>query len=217
MSHSSVDLLVEKIWNFHVLHQPLRKADVIMACGCNDTRVAERAAELYQLQFAPLVLFSGDRGAHTAESWDRAEAEIFADVAENLGVPREDMFIENKSTNTGENILFSRSLLLESGIDPATVILVHKPYMERRALAAFRKYWPGTEVIVTSPRVPFASYPTREISRDLVINAVVGDLQRIRVYGERGWSERQDIPADVWDAYEQLVALGYNERVMPDL
>ena len=67
-----------------------------------------------------------------------------------MGVAREHILIENRSTNTGENVLFTRRLLAERGLDPARFIVVQKPYMERRSYATFRKVWPEKEIIVTS-------------------------------------------------------------------
>ena len=49
---------------------------------------------------------------------------------------------------------------------------------------------------------------------DKVINIMVGDLQRIKVYAERDFQIYQDIPGEVWDAYEQLVGAGYTEQLV---
>ena len=50
--------------------------------------------------------------------------------------------MENKATNTGENIANSRALLAANGITPASLIVVQKPFMERRSYATFMKQWP---------------------------------------------------------------------------
>jgi len=42
----------------------------------------------------------------------------------------------------------------------------------------------------------------------------VGDLQRLIVYGRKGWSVPQDVPAEVIEAYERLVAAGYTRRML---
>ena len=42
-----VDQLAKTIWNYHKLKQPVRKNDAIFTLCSIDTRVAERAAELY--------------------------------------------------------------------------------------------------------------------------------------------------------------------------
>jgi hypothetical protein len=43
---------------------------------------------------------------------------------------------------------------------------------------------------------------------------MVGDLQRIKVYPEKGFQISQDIPDDVWKAYEELVRLGYTKHLV---
>jgi hypothetical protein len=88
--------------------------------------------------------------------------------------------------------------------------------MERRTLATFARRWPEIEVLVTSPQVDFEGYPTGEIRRDDVIHIMVGDLQRLIVYGRRGWSAPQDVPVEVLEAYERLVAAGYTRRLLPE-
>jgi len=86
--------------------------------------------------------------------------------------------------------------------------------MERRAYATFMNFWPGKRLIATSPPAAFSNYPTADLPKDLVINIMVGDLQRIRAYPQKGFQIEQDIPADVWQAYEKLVALGYNNHLI---
>jgi uncharacterized SAM-binding protein YcdF (DUF218 family) len=88
--------------------------------------------------------------------------------------------------------------------------------MERRAYATFQKIWPEVEVIVTSPPIAFADYPTKFRSKEEIINIVVGDLQRIKVYAKRGYAIPQEIPATVWEAYETLVAMGYTSHLIAD-
>ena len=53
-----------------------------------------------------------------------------------------------------------------------------------------------------------------EISKDDVINIIVGDLQRMKEYPEKGFQIVQKIPESVWQAYEKLVDLGYNKHLM---
>ena len=182
--------------------------------GSHDTRVAERGAEVFLDGWAPLVVFSGHLGALTSGMWSRPEAEVFADVAVARGVPRERILIESRSTNTGENVDFSKCLLAEKGIRPTKAIAVQKPYMERRTLATFAQRWPELEVLVTSPQLDFDAYPTGEIRKEDVIHIMVGDLQRLIVYARKGWSAAQDVPPEVRTAYERLVAAGYTRRLL---
>jgi uncharacterized SAM-binding protein YcdF (DUF218 family) len=209
-----IDELAQKIWDYHHLNHQLEKCEIILALGCNDLRVAEYGAELYLQGWAPWLMFSGNTGKFTKGRFARSEAETFAAIALEKGVPEESILIEPESTNTGENVIFSRRLLERRGFDPKSFILVQKPYMERRAYATFMNFWPGKHLIAASPPATFTDYPTADLPKDLVINIMVGDLQRIRTYPQKGFQIEQDIPADVWQAYEKLVALGYNNHLV---
>jgi uncharacterized SAM-binding protein YcdF (DUF218 family) len=214
MTDPSIDELAQIIWDYHHLHHNLEKADLILALGSNDLRVAEHAAELYLGAWAPRLMFSGNVGALTRGQFAKSEAETFAEIAVQKGVPREAILIEPESTNTGENVAFSRRMLAEHGLDPEKIILVQKPYMERRAYATFLNFWPGKRVIVSSPPIRFADYPTANLPKDLVISIMVGDLQRIREYPAKGFQIAQEIPEKVWQAYERLVAMGYTRHLI---
>lgn len=206
--------LAQILWDYHHVHHTLEKSDCILVLGSHDLRVAERAATLYLQGWAPLLVFSGGLGRLTQEIWSEAEADKFASIALNKGVPREAILIENKSTNTGENILFTKKLFQEKNIDPQTFIVVQKPYMERRSYATFKRHWIGKKLIVTSPQVTLKTYPNEDISLEEVIHIMVGDLQRIKLYPEKGFQIFQEIPDDVWIAYERLVELGYDSHLV---
>jgi len=208
--------LVEKVCDYLQMHQEVKKSDCILVLGSYDERVAVRGAELFLQGLAPLLIFSGGWGAFAKEHWHEAEADHFAKIAISLGVPKEKIIIENKSLNTGENIIFTKELLAEKGLNPNSFIVVQKPYMERRSYATFMNFWPGKEVWVTSPEISLDEYPTADISLERVINSLVGDLQRIKLYPAKGYQIDQEIPQDIWNAYERLVELGYNKRLAKD-
>lgn len=208
--------LAQIIWDYHHLHHRLAKVDLILALGSNDTRVALHAADLWLAGFAPKLMMSGGSGKLTEKLFDRPEALLFAELARERGVPEEALITEPDSTNTGDNIVFSRRRLRELGLQPHSVILVQKPYMERRAYATFRKFWPEIDPLVSSPPVSFADYPTPHLPRDLVINLMIGDLQRIRHYPARGFQIEQEIPESVWQAAAELIARGYDRHLIRD-
>ena len=216
MQTVGIDDWARIVWDYHHVGHTLDKADCIIVLGSHDTRVAERGAEVFLGGWAPLLVFSGHLGTLTSALWTRSEAEVFADIAVDLGVPRDRILLEARSTNTGENVDFSRQLLAERGIEPRKAIAVQKPYMERRTFATFRQRWPALEVVVTSPQIAFDAYATGEIRRDDVIHIMVGDLQRLVVYGRKGWSVPQDVPPGVMEAYERLVEAGYTRRLLEE-
>ena len=211
----SIERWARIVWDYHHVRHALQKADCIVGLGSHDTRVANRAAELFLEGWAPLLVFSGHLGSLTSAIWTRSEAEVFADVAVERGVPRERILLESRSTNTGENVDFTRRLLAERGLTPRRAIAVQKPYMERRTLATFASRWPELELVVSSPQIDFDDYATGEIQKHDVIQIMVGDLQRLIVYAKKGWSAPQEIPAEVMTAFQGLIAAGYTKRLLP--
>jgi len=213
-----VRTLAGVLWQYHQLGHQLEKADAILVLCSHDKAVAERGAQLFLEEWAPMLIFSGGLGAITRHLWDRPEADQFAEIARAMGVPADRILVENQSTNTGENVVFTRRLLEARNLDPASFILVQKPYMERRSYATFQKVWPGKRLIVTSPRVSLDEYLERysneTLTADDVVGIMVGDLQRIRLYPEKGFQIPQEIPPDVWDAYCELVSLGYDRHLV---
>ncbi|KAJ8370674.1 hypothetical protein SKAU_G00107020 [Synaphobranchus kaupii] len=186
------------LWNYLCLHQPLEKSDVIIGLGCHDRRVAERAATLFLEGWAPWLLFTGDLGYQTKGVLQHPEAQVFLEIALDLGVPRERILLEMKATNTGENILFSYQVLKDNHVPVDRVILVQQPFMERRVLATFLRQWPGdqanTHAIVTSPRIDLAQYthPTGGTASDF-IGCMLDVFKRILDYPKKGFQVEQEI------------------------
>lgn len=202
-----------------LLHHPLKKADVLMVLGNRDTRVAEYIAQLYHEGWAPVILCAGSGTIHNHKPGRErfvgtTEAELFAEIMIERGVPKEAIIVENESQNTGQNYEFGLAKLREQGVTPTRIILVHVPYAERRAYAAGKIWLPNIELIVTSPPVSREEFPNEEVDREWLMNALVAQLQRIKEYPKKGFQIPQDIPAEVWDAYEFLVAQGYTERLI---
>ena len=214
MLSPEAERLARLVWDYHHMHHEVGPADVILVQGSHDLRVAERGAELYLEGLAPLLVLSGGLGNLTQELWDEPEAVKFARVAREMGVPEDAMLLEPRSTNTGENVRFTRELLQERGLRPRSFILVQKPYMERRTYATFKKVWPDVDAVVTSPRIGFDDYANDEIPMERVVHIMVGDLQRIRLYPERGFQIEQEIPEEIWTAFERLVALGFTDNLV---
>src|SRR5215212_7203183 len=125
--------LAEILWNYHQLRHLLSPADAILVLCSHDTRVAERGARLFLDGYAPRLIFSGGLGTITRHLMTEPEADQFARIAGSMGVPRERILIENKSTNTGENVIFTRQLLDSLDVHVDKFIVVQKPYMERRS------------------------------------------------------------------------------------
>ncbi|EKF9124036.1 YdcF family protein [Vibrio cholerae] len=203
---------IETLWDYLQLHQQPDVADLILVLGSNDVRVAEHAAKLYHQGLAPYVLFSGGFGRFTQGVFNHSEAETFAAIAKDAGVPEHAILLETQSTNSGENLHFSHQLLVQQAWPAKRILLVQKPYMERRAYATFMQQWPeSVEIVqVSSPAGSFFDYLTSELTSDFVLNAMLGDFERIRDYPALGFQITQPIPEPVMQAYQALLPLKVN-------
>jgi uncharacterized SAM-binding protein YcdF (DUF218 family) len=207
----------EVIWDFHQLrHQPV-KSDVALALGTNDLRVAGHAADLYQHGMAPLIVCTGGIAHQNdllATPWQRAESEMYADILRERGVPESAVLLESRASNTSENIRFGREVLLERGIQPRNVLVIVKPFMQRRAAATFAVEWPEVPFSVSSWATSFAAYCAGDLTPEKITNIMMGDLQRIWVYAAKGFSAHQRIPAAVREAFGRLREAGYTKHLL---
>lgn len=206
------------LWDYMKLNQEPQKSDCIVGFGCYNEDVARRAAQLYHEGYAPRILFTGALGRNTRTMWQESEAIRFARVAIAEGVPESAILLEDRATNSGENLLYARQLLREKNISVRRVIGVQKPYMERRLFAAFPVYWPEVEVTVTSWQQTLEEYMAgvHRFGRtpEQTIPMLVGDFQRIPLYAEKGYQLPQEIPPEVQAAFEKLVEMGYTEQLI---
>ncbi|PPK66217.1 YdcF family protein [Actinokineospora auranticolor] len=202
------------LWDYHQMGQQPRLCDVAIGLGSHDLGVAQHTADLYRSGMVPLVVFSGGNSPTTAERFPRGEAVHYREHAIASGVPDKAILVEPRAGNTGENITFSRAVLAEHGHTPRSVLLVSKPYMQRRAFATCQALWPEVEVVCASEPLTLADY-TRSIGNEkLVVDMLVGDLQRVIEYPEQGFAAPQDVPIEVHAAYDRLLAAGFDSRLI---
>lgn len=202
------------IWDYHQMHHEVRRCDAAVGLGSHDLGVAAFSAELYHAGLFPAVVFTGGNSPTTAARFPRGEAAHFREHAIELGIPDSAILLEPDAGNTGQNITFSRQVLAAAGITPSTVMLVSKPYMQRRSFATTRKLWPEVDVTCASEPLKFDDYLDSIGDEKLVLDMLVGDLQRVIEYPKLGFAIEQDVPEDVHAAYQSLLAAGFDSRLL---
>ncbi|WP_067486334.1 YdcF family protein [Actinomadura hibisca] len=202
------------IWDYHLMGHELKPCSAAIGLGSHDLGVATFAAELFHQGLFKTLVFSGGNSPTTVAYFPRGEAVHYREHAIDLGVPNEAIIVEPQAANTGQNITYSRAVLAAAGIEPESLILISKPYMERRTFATARKLWPEAEVICTSEPLSLTDYLTSIGDEKLVIDMLVGDLQRVIEYPALGFAVVQDVPEDVEAAYHRLVAAGFTGRLL---
>ncbi|MFJ1744987.1 YdcF family protein [Streptomyces sp. NPDC088116] len=202
------------IWDYQLMGHAPRPCSAAIGLGSHDLGVATRAAELYLAGLVPVLVFSGGNSPTTVARFPRGEAVHYRRHALGLGVPDDAILLEPNAGNTGQNITFSREVLAAAGITPRSVLLVSKPYMERRSYATARKLWPGVEIVCASEPLEFDDYLKSIGDEKLVLDMLVGDLQRVIEYPKLGFAIEQDVPEAVHAAYESLLAAGFDGRLI---
>ncbi|MFG2228855.1 YdcF family protein [Streptomyces sp. NPDC048723] len=204
----------ELIWDYHQMRHDLVPVDVAIGLGSHDLGVAVASADLYRAGLFPVLVFTGGNSPTTRARFPRGEAVHFREHALDLGVPDSAILVEPNAANTGQNVTLTRDLLAANGITPKTVLFVSKPYMERRSFATARKLWPEVEVLCASEPLELDDYLKSIGDEKLVLDMLVGDLQRVIEYPKLGFAIAQDVPEDVYDAYESLMRDGFTSRAI---
>ncbi|WP_066930946.1 YdcF family protein [Streptomyces sp. NBRC 110611] len=202
------------IWDYHQMGHEPRPCSAAICLGSHDLGAATFAARQYHAGLFPVLVFSGGNSPTTAALYPRGEAVHFREHALDLGVPDSAILLEPNAGNTGQNITFSREVLLGAGVEVESVMLIAMPYMERRAYATCRKVWPEVDVVCASDPLDFADYVKSIGDERLVIDTMVGDLQRVIEYPKLGFAIEQEVPDEVLAAYERLLHAGFDSRLL---
>ncbi|MFW6692960.1 YdcF family protein [Streptomyces sp. MAR4 CNX-425] len=202
------------IWDYHQMGHEPRPCSAAIGLGSHDLGVATTAADLYRAGLFPVIVFSGGNSPTTAARFPRGEAVHYREHALELGVPGDAILVEPKAGNTGQNVVFSREVLREAAIEIDSLLLVSKPYMERRAYATCRKVWPEVDVVCASEPLELDDYVKAIGDEKLVVDMLVGDLQRVIEYPKLGFAVEQEVPGDVHAAYERLLRAGFDSRLL---
>ncbi|GGJ46736.1 YdcF family protein [Streptomyces brasiliensis] len=206
----------QRLWDFQQMGHEPRPCSVAIGLGSHDLGVADTTADLYHRGMAPLVVFTGATSRTTHERMPRGEAEHYRERAIELGVPERAILVEPNARNTGENIRFSRALLEQRHVPVSSVLLVSKPYEERRAYATARKLWPDVEWVSASTPMTLPDYVDSIGDARLVVDMLVGAQQRLMIYPRQGFMIEQEIPDGIRAAYERLRDEGFTSRLVPE-
>jgi len=210
-----VTALGRVLWEYLRIGAPLERREALVAFGCHDLRVAEWAVQLWLDGWASKLVLSGGLGYYTQQIWSEPEAHKFRRIALERGVDAAAILVEDQSTNSGENIALTRRLLESCGLRLGRAICIQKPYLERRVQLTLRKQWPSCDFLLSSPPIPYEEYAQPGIiGFDKLINELVGQIDRIEKYPDLGFTQKDNVPADVLAAKRQLVKLGFANHLL---
>lgn len=143
-----------------VVNEPLSSADVIVVLSGSSAyrERTQKAAELYRLGRAPLVLLTDD---HTRGGWSTVQqrnpyfVERAADELIKADVPAEKIIIvPGLPSSTHDEALLVRNYALAQRLK--SILVVTSPYHSRRALRSFRQSFADTGVTVGLEPAPIS-------------------------------------------------------------
>lgn len=169
----------------------LAPADLIFVFGTRLARPAELAADQYHAGLAPFVVVTG---GSSRQPDALNEAEHHRDLLLERGVPGDALIVENQSSNTPENVLFSIPLIEAScGRLPTTVIAVVKRF-HRRALVTLARYMSSVERIYAVDYEPDLSLappsPDRRHREAVYLATMAAEGIDLLVADGDGWRRR---------------------------
>src|SRR6266536_1562686 len=160
------------------MRHELHPCDVGIGLGSHDLGVAVVAVELFHRGLFPRIVFTGANAPTTIDRFPRGEAVHYREYAIEHGVPAEAVLIETQATNTAENLTLARNVLAQHGAHSCSVLLMSRPYQQRRAFATCKKVWPEVEVLCVSRPLSLDDYVVSIGDVNRVIDMLVGDTQR---------------------------------------
>ena len=142
-----------------------------------DNGILESVARDYQKGRFPRVLVTGLSGRLYDET-GKPVARIMRDELIARGVPLEVIHVQDRSTNTLEDVAFSLDVLEQHSISPESIAFLCKVHHSGRCLRTLRKFFPSQTL---SPVTYLAEYEGVKISKE---DWYQHEVSRGRVYGE---------------------------------
>ncbi|MEI7742012.1 MAG: YdcF family protein [bacterium] len=186
-----------------VSESELPKADAIFVFGNHRPFPAEQAARLYKLGAAPKIVISGNRPLNpnplfTIPKEFSCEADYYASIIENAGVPRSALILERQATNTLENIQFGMRECRRLGFEPRKLILIAIPQLLRRSIATFKRQFPEVECVGNRFELPTSAFTEATVKR------MLGEFERYIEYAAKGDMMPVVVPSDVAAAVSRV-------------
>ncbi len=200
------------LWEWLPISDPIPAEPVgmIFVLGNKSDALPGEAANLFKKKLAPLIVLSGGRGRITKDD-PLTEAERYMRVLRQENIPEDVIISEDKSTNTGENIAFSKSLLANKGLVFTSGIAVTTAMLSMRHKAILKKQWSEIKWCVCTPEpVPFDTRMTMD-SPEEFFNLMVGEATRLQYYPATGFMDAIAIPAAIAEVVKALIDAGYTK------
>lgn len=171
-------------------------ADAIFIFGHIDSRVAEKAADVYFLGKASKIIITG-KGRKEIPFNFKTEAAYFASILLSKKIPKSALIIEENSTNSLENVIFGMRQTLRNDFTPKNLILCALPPLLRRAHAVFKKHFPDIKTYGCAFQLIDNEYNTPQKTK-----RILAEIDRLHFYAIKGDISFVKIPKQILKSYE---------------
>lgn len=214
--YPSLEESIELFSDYLKMEDAPEQADAIFILGGSTLGPTLKAAELYKAGYAPKIVFIANEGKFSGSRiWGMPEFQKYREVLREAGVPEEAMVSAGMSTNTLVEAKEAIPFMEKHGIDPNKVILISRPFHQRRAYATFKQQHPDVHYINCPADEPL------DINDPETRERLVAEAERLLDYGTRKKDiEKQEIPFKLRQAVvivrKHLKSEGkYTPRVKP--
>lgn len=176
----------EQIGRYIMVKTPLEPADLAFVFGTRHgiANFADEIAKYWQREFFPWILIAG--GSTKGETLP--ESDTLKNSLTSRGVPADRIICERRSTNTGENVEFSLTIMrLHMNLQQVrSLIAVGKISSSRRYLMTLERHWPGPKKMILP--INYFSVPEEQWTKDPEFKSrVLAEWEKIPRYERMGF------------------------------
>ncbi|TVQ82293.1 MAG: YdcF family protein [Micavibrio sp.] len=180
----------KEIADYMLVETELRSADLCFVFGGqNADHLADHAAKLYHKGLFPKILVSG--GVATDDG--RMECDRMRDRLVKKGVPEDAILVENKATNTGENVKYGMALIEKKiGLkNVKSLIGIGQIHASRRFVMTLERHWPDVVKMFSTPN--YYPVPRREFHKDEKFREdVIREFNKVAPYKQKDFIREVD-------------------------
>jgi uncharacterized SAM-binding protein YcdF (DUF218 family) len=203
------------LWDYNQLKQPLNKSDFIFVMCSYNLDIADYAHILFQQKMGKKIVLSGgltQSDNFLIADWDDPESVVFKNHMVSRGMNKNEIIVEDAAQTTLENVELTKTLLADALPEVVSGLVVHKPYMERRAYTTACKNWPEIEWRVTSPMTSYDKYVAK-FDEEGLINRLVRETWEMKDETNPAFQIMPEKLAEVQKSMEALINRGYKKYI----
>lgn len=178
--------LIRAINRYQLVSTEVAQADIGLLFGGRRSARARvnLAAEIWKQGLVRRFVVSG--GKPDAEGV--TEAETMVASLKSLGVPEENILVENQATNTSENVAFSMDVLKRVDLLAQTqsVMCIGRLSASRRYLMTVERHWPSVTKMLAAANYHDVE-PRRWHTDPNLSSEILGEWKRFRPYLKAGY------------------------------